>query len=266
MKLRETEGGNIKKYNPAIHHRRSIRLKGYDYTNPGAYFVTICLQEKDVHLLGKVVAGQIQLSHFGEIVLKCWHRLSRHYPNVIVDEFMVMPNHVHGIILIGANIVGAGNVGVGANIVGAGLQNRNIIDVKPARTMMDDANIGHQVNGGYVGAGLQYGNVIDVKPARTMMDDVNIAHPMNGGNMANGGEIIYPLSEIIRGFKTFSARRINELRGIAGVPVWQRNYWEHIVRNKEEMQRIREYIVNNPLRWEMDKLNPVGRKIAGKKR
>jgi REP element-mobilizing transposase RayT len=133
--------------------------------------VTICVQEKDHHLFGEVIAGKMQLSHFGEIVLKCWNRLPRHYPNAILDEFVVMPNHVHGIILT------------------------------------------------------------------------------------------YPLSEIIRGFKTFSARRINELRGIAGVPVWQRNYWEYIIRNEGELQRIREYIINNPMKWEEDKMNPVGHRI-----
>jgi putative transposase len=216
------EGGEMNKYNPAIHHRRSIRLKGYDYSRPGAYFVTICVQEKDRPLFGKIIDGRMQLSHMGEIVWKCWNQLPRHYPNVRLDEFVVMPNHVHGIIwLVGPN--GGGGVGArddGArDDVGAGLQNRNIKDAKPARTA-------HEAHAG--GGGI-------------------------GGDEDFEGRI-YPLSEVIRGFKTFSARRINELRGIAGVPVWQRNYYEHIVRNEEALQRIREYIVNNPVKWEWDRL------------
>jgi REP element-mobilizing transposase RayT len=244
--------GDKAKYNPVIHHRRSIRLQGYDYSRPGAYFVTICLQEKDSHLLGEVVTGKVQGSRYGEIVLKCWNRLPRHYPNVILDEFVVMPNHVHGIILIGA----------GAKIVGAGLQNRIFKDVKPARTGhdIDDMHDFHHIhdmnevhgenimvagNDGCAGAGLQNSIVKDEKPARTMDDRCIVA---------------YSLSEIIRGFKTFSARRINEFRGISGVPVWQRNYWKHIVRDEGELQRIREYINNNPLRWEKDKLDSAGGK------
>lgn len=230
------------KYDPAIHHRRSIRLKGYNYTQPGAYYVTICLHVKDSQLLGKVVKGKVQVSRYGEIVWKCWNQLPRHYSNVKLDEFIVMPNHVHGVIwLVGPEEC------VGKGGVGAGLQNSHAKDVKPARTIDDghDARDAHDAH--------------DLDIPDCVYDGDDSKEGDRRGIMAGvvrKPSVVkrYPLPEIIRGFKTFSARRINELRGIAGVPVWQRNYWENIVRNEDELRRIREYIVMNPRRWEKQKL------------
>jgi len=85
------------KYNPQIHHRRSIRLKHYDYSEPGDYFVTICTKNRKC-LLGNIVDGKMVLNKLGLIVKRCWHDLPNHYPNVILDEFIIMPNHIHGII------------------------------------------------------------------------------------------------------------------------------------------------------------------------
>ncbi len=158
------------------HHRRSIRLRDFDYSRPGAYFITICIH-KGKSILGKILDGKINLSKFGKIVKSTWLDLPKYYPNIRIDVFTIMPNHFHGIIFI-------------------------------------------------VGAGL--------KPAPTK----------------------YPLSEIIRGFKTFSSRRINEMRHMPGIPVWQRNYYEHVVRNENELNLIREYILYNPLQWQYDRENP----------
>jgi putative transposase len=94
------------KYNSQKHHRRSIRLKEYDYSQPGGYFVTVCTQGHE-HLFGEILDGEIKLNRYGEIVKECWHDLPNHYPCVKLDEFVVMPNHVHGIIIIMAT-VGAG--------------------------------------------------------------------------------------------------------------------------------------------------------------
>jgi REP element-mobilizing transposase RayT len=162
------------------YHRCSIRLKGYDYSQPGAYFVTICTQKK-LHVFGEVVDGKIALNEIGKIAKSVWLDLPRHYFNIELDAFVTMPNHVHGIVFI-------------------------------------------------VGAGL--------KPAPT---DVTKHHS---------------LPEIVRGVKTFSSRRINEMRAIPGIPLWQRNYYEHIIRDENELNRIREYIINNPLQWQFDRENP----------
>ena len=91
------------KYNPDIHHRRSIRLRGYDYSRPGAYFVTTCTQNREC-LFGKIVGGEMVLNDAGRMINIVWNEIQENYPGVETDEFVVMPNHIHGIIVL----VGAG--------------------------------------------------------------------------------------------------------------------------------------------------------------
>ncbi len=170
---------------PEKHNRQSIRLKGYDYRRAAAYFFTCCTTNREC-LFGEIADGCMRLNPFGNIVQACWEDLPQHYPHVELDVFAIMPNHVHGIIVLG-------DTDVSAN----------------------------------VGAGL--------KPAPTKR---------------------HGLAEIIRAFKTFSARRINELREARGTSLWQRNYYEHVIRSADEWQHIREYILDNPARWEMDEENP----------
>ncbi len=172
-----------------LHHRLCLRLKGYDYSQAGVYFVTICVHNKAC-LLGNIVEGEMILSEHGEIVKECWNDLPNHYDSIELDEYIVMPNHVHGIIMI----------------------------------IQDDI-----AENSFVGAGL--------KPAPTIKK--------------------YTLPEMIRGFKTFSSRRTNELRKTPGIHVWQRNYYEHIVRSEKKLHLIRDYIVNNPLKWHLDRENPI---------
>ena len=159
--------------------RKTLRLPYFDYSQSGAYFVTICLKNRESSLLGKILHGEMLLNDLGEIVLQSWLDLPNHYSQVKLDEFMVMPNHCHGIIKIAD-----------------------------------------------VGAGL--------KPAPTKQ----------------------ALSEIIRAFKSFSARKINIFRKLPGMSVWQRSFYEHVIRDEKSLNRIREYIANNPLRWEFDRENP----------
>jgi putative transposase len=104
-------------YDPEKHHRRSIRLKGYDYTQPGAYFITICTHGREC-LFGEIIDGEMHLNEAGQIVVQTWQDLPNHVPNVQLDAFVVMPNHVHGIIIITDRTGG----------IGAGF--------KPARTTM----------------------------------------------------------------------------------------------------------------------------------
>ncbi len=87
-------------YNPNIHHRRSIRLPGYDYTQAGAYFVTICTHQRQ-HLFGEIIDGQMHLNLCGQVVVSRWQNIPRHFPRVKLDEFVLMPDHLHGIIAIG---------------------------------------------------------------------------------------------------------------------------------------------------------------------
>ena len=169
--------------------RRSIRLPNYDYAQAGEYFVTICTYNREC-LFGEILGSEISLTLAGQVVLECWNNLAKHYPHVETDEFVVMPNHVHGIIVL--------------------------IEQQSMNHITDD-----------VGAGL--------KPAPTKR---------------------HPLPEIIRAFKTFSSRRINEHRSSQGSPVWQRNYYERVIRDDRELDAIRQYIVENPAKWAEDSENP----------
>jgi putative transposase len=124
-------------YDPEKHHRRSIRLKGYDYTQPGAYFITICTRGREC-LFGEIIDGEMHLNEAGQIVVQTWQDLPNHISNVQLDAFVVMPNHVHGIIIITDH---AGGIGAG---------------FKPARTTMglgSVADSGSTAGPGSVGAG-----------------------------------------------------------------------------------------------------------------
>ena len=149
--------------------------------------MTICTHDRQC-LFGEVADGGMRLNAYGQIVTECWDDLVNHYPHVELDAFVVMPNHVHGIIVLIQD----------DQIVGAGF--------KPAPT-----------------------------PHTTRR---------------------HALPEIIRGFKTFSSRRINHIRNTPDVPVWQRSYYEHVIRNEEDLGRIRQYIVDNPACWPEDAENP----------
>ena len=180
---------NKPRYNPQIHHRRSIRLAGYDYTQAGMYFITICTHNRQ-NLFGEIVDGEMVLNESGKIVATCWQELARHFPNITLGEWVVMPNHIHGIIII---VVGRGEA--------------SAADASPL-----------QPNGTQPGS----------------------------------------IGAVVQNFKSVAARKINKLRGTAGQTVWQRNYWERIIRDEQAYQRIAQYIINNPAQWGADSLRPSG--------
>jgi putative transposase len=249
-------------YDPEKHHRRSIRLKGYDYTQPGAYFITICAQGRAC-LFGEIIDGEMHLNEAGQIVVQTWQDLLNHISNVQLDAFVVMPNHVHGIIIITDH---AGGIGAG---------------FKPARTTMGPGSVadsGSTAGPGSVGAG-SVGAGSEPAPTTTTKAPGSAAGsgpttgsgpaagsgPTTGSGPVGAGSEPAPtaptrsshgLPEIVRQFKTFSARRINELRGTPGTPVWQRNYYEHIIRDEFSLSRIRQYIAENPARWDADWEHP----------
>ncbi len=166
-----------------------MRLKGHDYSQAGAYFVTLCTQSREC-LFGEIVDMEMRLNELGRIVSECWDDMPKHFPNVELDEFVMMPNHMHGIILITVD-VGAKHLQIAAN-----------------------------------------------------------ASPLHGTQSGS-------LGAIIQNFKSVSTRKINQLREPRGVTIWQRNYFEHIIRNDKELNSIRDYIAANPARWEEDKENPA---------
>jgi REP element-mobilizing transposase RayT len=198
-------------YNPDIHHRHSIRLKNYDYSQAGAYFVTICAWQREC-LFGEIEHGEMVLNDLGRIVESVWCQLPRYFSNIALDVHIIMPNHFHGILHI--------NEFVGAK------------QDSPALPAFD-----------------LHGNKDDI--ATKGKAGEALALPLLHGS-ASGS-----LCSIVQNFKSVSTRKVNKFRTNPGYPVWQRNYYERVVRNEEELSRAREYIVNNPMKWELDKENPV---------
>lgn len=218
------------RYDPTRHHRRSIRLKGYDYSQPGAYFITMCTQDRAC-LFGEVVDGKMRLNDAGRMVEKWWVELNRKFPGVQTDAYIVMPNHFHGIIVI---------------TVGADLR------VCP---YADDGTDAHGVGADLRVCPHPNGGTGAPQPGA----HVSGAHV--SGAHASGAHAGAPLPEIVQWFKTMTTNEY--IRGVKtlGWPpfrgrLWQRNYYEHIIRDDESLNRIRRYIAENPLRWRLDRENP----------
>jgi putative transposase len=196
----------MNKYNPHIHHRRSIRLKGYDYAQAGLYFVTICCDNR-ICRFGNIDNGEMILNEFGTIAYNEWQKLSERFNNFELDVFQIMPNHIHGIIVL--NNVGA-TLAVAQN--GGGDTQNGDVDTQKGGQRND--NIG-----------------ATARVAPTISDIVGAYKSL----VANGCLEIY--------------KTRNETMG----KLWQRNYYEHIIRNKKSYETISNYIINNPAKWAEDK-------------
>jgi len=168
------------------HHRRSIRLKAYDYSKPGAYFVTICSYKREC-VFGNWINGEMLINEFGQIIENEWLKTAQIRDNIRLDEYVVMPNHFHGILFIAC---------------------RGVLQYAPTKEFRS--------------------------PSQT-------------------------IGSIIRGFKSTVTKQIKQLRNTPGATIWQRNYYERIIRNEKELNRIREYILNNPLKWQLDRENPLSK-------
>jgi len=207
----------FREYNPEYYHRRSIRLKGYDYSRKGMYFITICTYGRD-HIFGKIENGKMILNPMGQIARDEWIKTTEIRTNITLGEYVVMPNHVHGIVVINGL----------PGIVGA------------------YGNMGNVVVGAYCNTPLPHS------------DNVN----QNGVPLGNGAYCNTPLHSpsktvgaIVRGYKSAVTKQINILRNCPKCPVWQRNYYEHIIRDEMSFLRISDYIRNNPANWKDDILN-----------
>jgi putative transposase len=178
--------------------RHSIRLPGYDYSATGAYFVTICTHRRECRFGRISAAGNVTLNHYGLITFDEWRYSAAMREEIDLDAFVVMPNHVHGIVVIRYDICG--------NNVGATGQS-----------------------------------------------------PLQEPEYPPRGPAGRSLASFIVGYKGAVTRRINALRKSPGAPVWQRNYYERILRNEEELNRARFYIRENPARWADDDYYPAAR-------
>ncbi|MHB8712140.1 MAG: transposase [Trichloromonadaceae bacterium] len=185
-------------FNPDFHHRRSIRLRGYDYSRAGAYSVTLCAWQREC-LFGEVVDGEMMLNDAGRLVTAIWDSLPLRYQGLEVDAFVTMPNHIHGIIVI--------NDPVGA------------IHESP-------------------------GSVLEVK-TRAIRES------------SQQGRRTMTLSKVVGYLKMNTAKGINQMRNNPGVPVWQRDYYERVIRDERELAAIRQYIADNPAKWAEDENHPA---------
>jgi putative transposase len=172
-------------FDPNRHHRRSIRLRGYDYTKAGAYFVTICAYQRKP-IFGEVCDRAVRLSKVGHVVTRCWMALPRHFSGVELDSWVLMPDHLHGVIIIQANIA-------------ATWAAREDAFVAPSQ-----------------------------RPQGTHSGSLNA---------------------IVQNFKSISTRKANQLCRTAGAHLWQRDYYERIIRDERALHAIRRYIDENPARW-----------------
>jgi len=170
-----------------IKKRRSVRLKNYDYSHPGAYFVTVCAHEKKC-LFGKNVESRMELNALGKIVEKHWMEIPKHFQTVSLDQFIVVPNHIHGILIV--------------NVDGRGMA-------------------------------------------------CHAPTPRRFGKPVSNS-----LPTVVGSFKSAVSKTINESRNGLRTTVWQRNYYEHVIRNEKDLKAIREYIEQNPLKWSLDEENP----------
>ncbi len=169
-----------------VRNRRSVRLRGYDYSQAGAYFITICAQNRHC-LFGRITEGAMVLNDAGGAVADCWFQIPDHFPNVELDEWVVMPNHIHGIVIVGAN---------------------------------------------------------NYSPVQLNHDSPLQKHPTGTART---------IGSMVRGFKIGVTKWYRQ-RSVSS-KIWQRNYWDHIIRNESELNRIRQYILDNPMQWEQDSLH-----------
>ena len=228
--------------------RRTIRWQGYDYAQRGAYYLTICTHDR-LHLFGRIADGVMHPSPIGDLAQQCWDAIPQHMPHVDIEEFVVMPNHVHGIVIIREQLVGgASDVrGVGVrhdapdtNVLGApGIGawdvpgNPNNAD----RTTADDP-----------GPGIPGGGPDVNTRAR---NDAPLRDPRKPPGIPRGA-----LGQIVASYKSAVTRMVYR-DGLLprGTPIWQRNYWDRVIRDDAEQERIAKYIQDNPKNWKGDRFN-----------
>ncbi len=219
------------KFDPQRHHRRSIRLKGYDYTQQGAYFVTLVTQGREC-LFGEIVNGEMRLNEFGAFVAACWKELPQHFRNADLDEFVMMPNHLQGIVVLMWDAYGDGR-GRGEALTDTSAYRVTSANVN-ASPQQSDPFASHETSANANASPLR---------ASTAPERPHGTKPRS-------------LNAIVQNFKSVTSRKINQRRDTQGTIIWQRDYFERVIRNENELNKIREYILNNPAAWESDNENP----------
>jgi REP element-mobilizing transposase RayT len=232
------------------HHRRSIRLKGYDYSQTGYYFITLCTRDRQCWF-GEVKNGKMYLNSIGSIVAKEWLNSAQIRQEIELDEWIVMPNHFHAIVIIHNEI----NENLGRT-------SENHIQGEHFGNIQGE-HFGN-IQGEHFGniQGEHFGNIQGEHFGNIQGEHFGNIQGEHFGNIQ--GASLAPLrlrkprslSTLISGFKAVVTKRINEIRQVSGVSIWQRNYYEHIIRDELSLYNIRKYILENPLSWSEDPENP----------
>lgn len=191
--------------NSTIHHRRSMRLPGWDYAQAGTYFITTCAHNRE-HLFGEIVDGEMILNEIGMIVRDEWIKTSAIRLEIKLGEFVVMPNHVHGIIIIHDSVGAYGHA-----------------PLQPNTSLQTDKPL---------------------QPNSPLQTDHMTCAEFRSPSKTIGS--------LVRGYKSAVKKRTNILRATPGVPVWQRNYYEPIIRDEKTYMKLSEYLENNPSQWPSD--------------
>ena len=186
--------------------RRAMRLRDYDYSQSGAYFVTICAQHRKC-LFGTITDGKMRLNEIGQIVLECWNHISQHFPSVELGESVIMPNHFHGIISWGLSET---------------RYPRPIVEARSPRSSENEQS----------------------------------SYPSKNTSTRRGEVPSPALSKIVAYFKYKSTKHINQHHNTPGTRIWQRNYYDHVIRDDTDLQRLRQYVQDNPMKWALDQLHP----------
>ena len=182
---RHTRAGSVE----STRGRRSIRLLACDYSGPGGYFVTICTRQRECLFEDERIRGSVEAG---------WQASPTHFLHIDLDEWAIMPNHIHGILLISRGEALAANAGI-----------------HPSAPLANASSLRRA-------CGTQRGS----------------------------------LGAAIQNFKSVTTRRIHQARPVPGLPIWQRNYYEHVIRDDKDLLRVRRYIADNPLAWDLDEENP----------
>jgi REP element-mobilizing transposase RayT len=216
-------------YDPQLHHRRSIRLRGYDYAGGGAYFVTICTEARKF-VFGEVIEGEMFLNEAGRLVQKTWDSLPERFRSLVLDVFQIMPNHLHGVfVLPGPGLEPALAKATGAPVVQPYEHRRGGAALTPVR--------------GRQAVPLQH-------RAAEMA-----SRPPTSANVTAGPRRT-SMGDVVGAFKSISTIAVNKLLSRKGTRLLHENFYDHIVRDVAELEIIRDYIIHNPQRWLEDPENP----------
>ena len=226
-------------YDPRIHHRRSIRLRGYDYAGGGAYFITICTQDKEC-LFGRIAESEMILNEAGGLMQQSWEALPQRFTSLVLDVFQVMPNHLHGVfVLPGPGLHPALAKATGARVIQPYEDRRG----RACPTL----DVGRRDRKG-TASGPPTGNSGGTQGTASRP-------PTNERRTSMG--------DVVGAFKSISTIAVNKLLARTGTRLLQENFYEHIVRDVAELESIRDYIIHNPQRWADDPDNPESPTFTG---